>query len=75
MDLEEREPLIDGVVQAELADEGVEGADAPVGDAVRSPGDLIVDVAGGEDRSVTVGDLGGVEASLDAALAGGEFLV
>ena len=75
MDLEEMEPLVDGVVQAELTDEGVEGADAAVGDAVRSPGDLVVDVAGGEDGSVSVGELGRVEASLDAALAGGEFLV
>jgi hypothetical protein len=75
MDLEQVEPLVDGIVQAELADEGVDGADAPVGDAVGSPGDLVMDVAGSEDGAVTIGESGGIKALLEAALAGGEFLL
>jgi hypothetical protein len=52
----------DDVGQAEVADESVDGADAPVGDTTGSTGDVVPDVAGGEDGSVAVGEFGRVEA-------------
>jgi hypothetical protein len=47
----------------------VEGADAAVGDAAEAIADLVLDVAGGEDRLVEVLELGFFEPKLNSALA------
>ena len=48
--LEQVESLVDGLGQAELADEELDGADAAAGDGPGLGGGLVVDVGGGEDR-------------------------
>jgi hypothetical protein len=53
----------------------VDGADAAVGQAAGAVGDLVMDVAGGELRSVAIPQLGLVQAAVDAALAVGELAV
>ncbi len=75
MDLEQVQAFVDGVDQADLPGQNVDSADAAVGQAARAVGDLIVDVAGRELRSVAIPELGLVQAAVDAALAVGEFAV
>src|SRR3990172_1388359 len=48
MDLEQLEPLVNGVDQSDLACQQVHTANAAAGDAVRASRHFIVDVAGGE---------------------------
>ena len=74
MDLEQVQAAVDGVDQAELPGQEVDGADAAVGDAAAAVADFVVDVAGGEHGSGAVAEVGLVEASLDPALAAGQFL-
>ena len=74
VDLEQVQAVVDGVDEAELAGQGVDGADAAVADAAGAVGDLVVDVAGGEHRLAAAAQVGLVEAALDAALAVGQLL-
>jgi hypothetical protein len=55
--------------EAELLGQGVEGADAAVGDAADAAGGLIVDGGGSEHGSGTAAKVRFVEAPVDAALA------
>ncbi len=75
MDLEQVQALVDGVDQADLPGQGVDGADAAVGDAAAAVGDLVMDVGRRELRPVAIPELGLVQAAVDAALAVGEFAV
>ena len=50
VELEQVEPLVDGLGESELADQQLDGADAAAGDAAGLGGGLVVDVGGGEDR-------------------------
>ena len=50
VELEQVESLVDGLGQAELPDQELDGADAAAGDGPGLGGDLVVDVGGGEDR-------------------------
>ncbi len=71
MEPEQAEPLVDGLVQPELADQQMDGADAAAGDCPGLGGDIVVDIGGGEDW---VGRWGGdrtVESAADFPLAGG----
>ena len=52
MDLEQVQPLVDGVDEANAFGEKVKGADAAVSDGAVALADLVMDVAGGEDGSV-----------------------
>ena len=72
VELEQVQALVDGVDEAELAGQGVDGADAAVGDAAGAVGDLVVDVGGGEHGSGAAAEVGFVEAAFDAALAVGQ---
>src|SRR5215468_5460839 len=69
MDLEEMQPLIDGVDETEAPCQGVDGADAAVGQTSAAVGNFIVDFRGGEHRLVHLADLGFVEPANNAALA------
>ena len=50
MKLEQMEPLVDGVDEAEPAGEEMDGTDAAVCDAAIAEGELVMDVGGGEAR-------------------------
>src|SRR5262249_32975149 len=65
---------IDGVDEADLASEGVEGAETAAAEAAGAVGDLVADGAGGEHGTLAVGDIGSVEAALQAPLAVGQLL-
>jgi hypothetical protein len=69
VDLEDVQPAVDGLDEAELPGQGVQGADAAVVDAADTAGRLIVDVGGGEHGSVTATEVRLVEAPLEAARA------
>ena len=71
MDLEQVEPVVDGLSEAELADEDLDGADAAAGDRPGLGGDILMDVGGGEDRVRRGGGDGPVESLADLPLAGG----
>jgi hypothetical protein len=66
---QEVELAVNGVDEAELSCQGMDGADAAVSDAADAAGGLIVNVGGSEHGSGTAAEAGGVETSLDAALA------
>src|SRR5512135_1198012 len=71
VELQQMEPLVDGLGQAELPHEQLDGADAAADDRPGLGGDIVVDVGGGEDW---VGRRCGdrtVESAADVALAGG----
>ena len=71
VELEQVEPLVDGLGEPEFADQELDGADAAAGDGAGLGGDLVVDVRGGEDRlGRGCGDRA-VEPSADFPLAGG----
>jgi hypothetical protein len=74
VELEQVQVPIEGVDEADLAGEGVEGADTAAADAPGAVGDLVVDVAGGEHGAAAVRDAGFVEAAFEAALAVGQLL-
>jgi hypothetical protein len=48
--LEQLESAVDGLGESEATGEGVDGSDAADGEATGTLGNLIVDVAGGQDR-------------------------
>jgi hypothetical protein len=75
VELQQVESLVDGLGQAELADQQMDGADAAAGDAAGLGGDVIVDVGGGEDRLGRGGGDGPVESAADSPLAGGVVAV
>jgi hypothetical protein len=74
VELEQVEVAVDGVDEADLARQGVKGTDAAAADAAGAVGDLVVDVTGGEHRTLAVGHIGLVEAARDAPLAVGQLL-
>jgi hypothetical protein len=67
--LEQLQALVDRVDQAELTDQGMQGADAAVGNAAVTVADFVMDVRGGEHRPVATLHVGFVQATLNAALA------
>ena len=75
VELEQVESLVDGLGEAELADEQLDGADAAAGDGPGLGGGLVVDVGGGEDRLGRGCGDGSVEPAADFALAGGVVAV
>src|SRR5207253_5418651 len=74
VDLEQLQATVDGLDQADLANERVHSADAADSDAAAAFADLIVDVAGGHHRFGAAPQVGRVQTALDAALAVGQFL-
>jgi len=48
VDLEPVQPLVDGVDQPDLPSQGVDGPKAAVDEAAGAVGDVVMDVAGGE---------------------------
>jgi hypothetical protein len=73
VELEEDQAPVDGVDEAELAGQGVNGTDAPVGDAAVAVADLETDVGGGEHRALAAVEVGWGKAALGAALALGQL--
>ncbi len=74
MNLEERQPIVDGVDEADLTRQQVDGTDAAVGQAADAVGQFIADVTGGEDRLGTITELGLVESAVDLTLASRQAL-
>src|SRR3954452_4129764 len=74
MNLQQVQALVDGFDEAQSPCQGMEGADAAVGQAATAVGDVIVDIGGGEQRPIPLADLGFVESPVHAALAVGELL-
>src|SRR5262249_7768093 len=64
---------VDGVDQADVPGQGMDGADAAVGHAAAAVGDLMVDVAGREHRLAASTELSFVQAPLQAALVVVQF--
>jgi hypothetical protein len=69
VDLEQVQATVDRIDQADLAGQGVQGADAAVGHAPAALRELIMHVAGGELRFAARAELGFVQAPLDPPLA------
>ena len=69
VNLEEAELLVEGFVQAPVFDEPMDCPEAAAGDSAGALGDLVLDVAGGEDGLEGEGIPAFVEAALDSALA------
>ncbi len=69
VELEEHEPSVDGLGEAEPVGQGVQGADAAVGDAAVALADLIADVGGGEHGPLAAFEVELVEPAFDSALA------
>ena len=74
VDLEQVQPAVDGLGQAQLAHQEVDGADTAVADAPATVADFVVDVAGGEHGLGAAAQVVFVQTFLDAALAAGELL-
>jgi hypothetical protein len=75
VELEQVEPLVDSLREAELADQQVDGADAAAGDGSCLGRGFVLDVAGRDDR---IGRRGGdrpIEPSSNFPLAGGVMAV
>jgi hypothetical protein len=75
VELEQVEPLVDGLGQSKFPHQEMDGADAAAGDGPRLVGDLVLDVDGSDDRLWRGGGDGSVEAAPDFALAGGVMAV
>jgi hypothetical protein len=71
---EQVEAAVDGVDEADLVCQGVQGSNAAAAEAAGAVGDLVVDVPGSEHRTLAVEDVGFAEAAGDAALAVGQLL-
>jgi hypothetical protein len=69
VELEQVQTTVDGIDETDLARQGMNGASTATGDAARTVGDLVMDMAGGEQGTLTVPGVRLVEATLDAALA------
>src|SRR5260370_31157425 len=65
------EPLVDGLSEAELTDEQLDGADAAAGDRPGLVGDFVLDVGRGDDRLWRWRCDGSIEPAADFPLAGG----
>jgi hypothetical protein len=74
MDQEQVQALVNALDQPQPPYQGMQGADAAVGQATVAVGDLIVDAGGGEHRPVGPLQLGFVQAPLNAPLASVELL-
>ena len=68
-----RKASVDGVDEADVACQFVEERDAAIAQAVDAFGDLIAEIAAGQDGAGLLGKLGFVEAALDFALAGSQL--
>src|SRR5262249_18710058 len=68
-DLEDLQPLVDGLDEAEALRQGMDGPDATVADPVDTSRNRIVDVGRREQGSRAAADVGLVQAALAAALA------
>ena len=73
VDLEQMEPLVDGVDRADLSHQGVQDADAAVDEPAAAVGDFVMDVAGGERGPGAIAQPSGIEAALKASLAVGQL--
>jgi hypothetical protein len=71
---EQVEAAVDGVDEADLVCQGVQGADTAAAEAAGAVGDLVVEVPGSEHRTAAVEDVSFVEAACDASLAVGQLL-
>jgi hypothetical protein len=69
VDLEEAELLVEGFVQAPVFNEPMDRPEAAAGDSAGALGNLVMDIAGGEDGLEGEGVPAFVEAALDSALA------
>ena len=75
VELEQMESLIDGRIEAELADQELNGADAAAGDGSNFNRGFVLDVAGGDDRLERGGGDRTIEPASDFALARGVVAV
>ena len=75
VELKQMEPLIDGRIEAEHADQELDGADAAAGDGSDFGRGFVLDVAGGEDRLERGGSDRAIEPASDFALARGVVAV
>src|SRR5260370_283516 len=73
MDFQHVQTLVDGVDQADAPRQQVDGADAAMGDAVDPVADVIVNIPGGEHGLLVAADVRLVQATVNAALAVGQF--
>jgi hypothetical protein len=69
VELQQVQAVVDGVDEAHVARQGVQGADAAAADGAGAVGDLIVDVGGGKHRPSAAVHIGLVETAPDPALA------
>jgi hypothetical protein len=69
MNLEDVQLAVDGVNEAELPGQGVQGTNAAVANAANACRRFVMNVAGGEHGLATATEVGFVEAALDASLA------
>src|SRR5262249_35824916 len=75
VELQHWQALVQGIDQTGLPDQRMDSADAADADATTASADLIMDIAGGHDRLVTTPQVELIQATLDAALAVGQFLM
>ena len=71
--LENGKAFVDGVYEPYVACQLVEERDAAIAQAMDAFGDLIAEIAAGQDGASFFGKLGFVEAALDFALAGSQL--
>src|SRR6516162_10805152 len=73
VDLEDFQAAVDGIGQAEAADQQVHGPEATGGEAAGALADFIVNVAGRHHGFRAAAQIGLVQAALDPALAVGQL--
>jgi hypothetical protein len=73
VELEQVQAVVDGVDEADLPRQGMDGPDAAAADTACAGGHFVVDVAGGEHGSLTATAVGAVETTSEAALAVGQL--
>jgi hypothetical protein len=71
--LENSEARVDGIDEADVACQLMEERDAAVAQAMDAFGNLIAEIAAGQDGAGLFGKLGFVEAAMDFALAGSQL--
>ena len=69
MDLEDVEFGVDGLNEAKLTRQGMEGTNAAVANATDSSRGFVMNVAGREERLAAATEVGFVEAALETSLA------
>ena len=72
VDLEQVQSFVDGFGQSQLAGQGMDGADAAMGDPAGAVRQFVVDRACAEGWGSGSGAVAGIEPSFDPALAVGE---